>query len=302
MNTDHAYTYIHLEERNLTKTRKQKQKYTWEELQSIWHTVASEGFILYNPFVQNTPVEGHGVLHLFHWCNSASSRGLRGVFQSVFFVIRGWFHHRFRKPDLFLCLVISGTCKGKSHGDFKINIYCKQDQPGDAWKSEKRVHIPPISDSIFFMKSERRRLWSCSAIRTALPETANTAMNPTPIPAEPSMFHPFFSSFFPFFFFFLLIWIKDCEMDHHQIQNESWWKYGNRINILREEEERMMKKNEKGRSGSWGFWGAFKEAALTYQECPPILRGRRELTRLGTSNLIYIFFLFFYFIYLFLDL
>ena len=189
--------YIHtLEERNLTKTRKQKQKYTWEELQSIWHTVASEGFILYNPFVQNTPVEGHGVLHLFHWCNSASSRGLRGVFQSVFFVIRGWFHHRFRKPDLFLCLVISGTCKGKSHGDFKINIYCKQDQPGDAWKSEKRAHIPPISDSIFFMKSERRRLWSCSAIRTALPETANTAMNPTPIPAEPSMFHPFFF-FFP---------------------------------------------------------------------------------------------------------
>ena len=77
-----------------------------------------------------------------------------------------------------------------------IYIYCKQDQPGDAWKSEKRVHIPPISDSIFFMKSERRRLWSCSAIRTALPETANTAMNPTPIPAEPSMFHPFFF-FFP---------------------------------------------------------------------------------------------------------
>lgn len=39
----------------------------------------------------------------------------------------------------------------------------------------------PNSDSNFFMKSERRRLWTWWTRRTTLPETAKTAMNPTPI-------------------------------------------------------------------------------------------------------------------------
>ena len=68
-------------------------------------------------------------------------------------------------------------------------------------KEKKDHHIPANSNSIFFMKSERRRLWTWRAMRTTLPETAKAAMKPSPI--EPCIF---------FWFIFLpcdsLYWAK----------------------------------------------------------------------------------------------
>lgn len=112
--------------------------------------------------------------------------------------------------------------------------------------------LPPNSNSIFFMKSERRRLWSSRAMKTTLPETAKTAMNPTPTDPLDSIF---FSSFFWVSSIFLFKYLLTI---YNVFEIFIEWKKWMTQEMRRKEKSHFLGYNDKENNDEmscwWGSW------------------------------------------------
>lgn len=136
------------------------------------------GFILNDSFVQNLPINWH-VLQLF--CTMPLQVTFGYPYQvppTIFFVIWWWLHHVICKSHPLLALTFLWSCQTENKIPYQ-KFFQNLSFLNFFYQIKQKKYIPPNSNSIFFKKSERRRLWTSRAMRTTLPETAKAAMKPS---------------------------------------------------------------------------------------------------------------------------